>query len=119
MKTIIRHFEEFGQSISYCIGGNAKENHKILLDATMTSWWFHIQGQPSAHVIAQIPPDISAKLDKKQLKKILIQGAVITKQVSKFASTKNVPIIYSRVDDVTPTMYAGEVVVTSSRIMVI
>jgi len=119
MKTIIKYIDAIQQDVEYRVGGNAKENHKILLDATMTSWWFHIQGQPSAHIIAQIPPDISAKLDKKQLKKILIQGAVITKQVSKFASHKNVPIIYSRVDDVTPTMYAGEVVVTSSRIMVI
>jgi predicted ribosome quality control (RQC) complex YloA/Tae2 family protein len=117
MKTITRYIDAIKGEIEYQVGGNAKENHQILKDATMSSWWFHIQGQPSAHVIAVIPADL--EIDKKQLKKILVQGAVITKQVSRFASHKEVPIIYCRVDDVTPTEYTGEVIVTSSRIMLI
>jgi len=97
--------------VEYVIGKNAQDNFDIIDDAEEYQMWFHIEGAPSGHVIAKIDDN----LDKKQMRYIIKQGAVICKQVSKFASAKDVNIVYARVGDVEKTDTLGKVNVKKSK----
>ena len=115
MKVVTRYIDCIDLNIDYIIGKDAADNVKILEDAMMSDIWFHIDGHSSAHVIAKIPDDMY--FDKKTMLRIIKQGAVVCKEVSKFASHKNVKIIYSMVNDVIPTEEPGRVIVSKAKII--
>jgi predicted ribosome quality control (RQC) complex YloA/Tae2 family protein len=117
MKIIKRYIECIKQDVEFWIGQSAKDNHDMIQQASLNSWWFHVKDNASAHVIVHVPTNI--EIEKKQLQKILIQGAVLMKQVSKYASVKNLQITYAKIEDVFPTERPGEVSVMKSRVMVI
>uniref|UniRef100_A0A6C0I4Y2 NFACT RNA-binding domain-containing protein n=1 Tax=viral metagenome TaxID=1070528 RepID=A0A6C0I4Y2_9ZZZZ len=117
MKIIKRYIECIAKDVEFWVGQNAKDNHDMIQKASIDSWWFHVKDNASAHVIVKLPNDIT--IDKKDLQKILVQGAVLMKQVSKYASTKNLQITYAKLEDVVMTERAGEVTVMKSRVMVI
>ena len=100
-----------GGPVEYVIGKNAQDNFDIIDDAEEYHMWFHIEGAPSGHVIAKIDDN----LDKKQMRYVIKQGAVICKQVSKFASAKDVNIVYARAGDVEKTEIPGKVIVKNSK----
>ena len=79
--------------------------------------WFLIQGESSCHVIASIPVD--KKLDKKQLRQIVTQGAVLCKSKSRYKSNKNVSIIYTKVENVTKCYPIGTVIAENTKTIVI
>lgn len=96
MITKIINFPNIGGiNIEYFIGKSAKENFEIIDAAEPQHIWFHISDQPSGHVIAAIPEH----MDRKDRIYIIKQGAVLCKQHSKFASMKNVEIVYAFVKD--------------------
>lgn len=113
MKVITRYICCIDSNIDFIVGCDAADNMKILNEAMLTDIWFHIDGYPSAHVIAKIP--VKKSFDKKQLFRIIKQGASICKEVSKFASQKNVKIVYTKVNDVIPTEKEGTVVVSKAK----
>lgn len=113
MKFVTRYIDCIKSDIQFVIGKNAADNMKILDEAMMDDIWFHIDGSSSAHVIAKLPVDMT--LDKKQRLRIVKQGAVICKEVSKYASQKNVKIVFASVNDVTPTQTLGTVVVSRAK----
>jgi len=102
-------------SIEYVIGQNAQDNFDIIDDAEQYHWWFHIEGQSSGHVIAKCDDNI----DKKTIRYVIKQGAVICKQYSKYANMKNVKIVCARVRDVTKTDKIGAVTLNNSKIIMI
>lgn len=104
-----------GLSVDYFIGKSAKENFEIIDNAHGHHLWFHVEGEPSGHVIAEIPET----LDRKNIKYILKQGAVLCKQHSKFKSAKNVDIVYTRVDQIQKTDKIGSVLAQNAKIVTI
>ena len=77
--------------------------------------WFHIHDQPSCHVVAVIPS--SPRLDKKRLKKIAVQGAVLCKQYSKYKCDENVQVMYAPIAHVVTTSIPGRVSVEKHHIL--
>ena len=79
--------------------------------------WFHIRDRPSCHVVATMPSD--KKIDKKQLRKIAVQGAVVCKQFSKYKSDHNVAVMYAPIAHVAMTETVGSVVVDKYQTIVL
>jgi predicted ribosome quality control (RQC) complex YloA/Tae2 family protein len=102
------------QPIEYRIGCNAEDNFDMIDEAKQIDLWFHVNNETSGHVIACIPDDM--KLDKKQVKKIVIQGCVICKKHSKKKSTQNLEIIYTNVGNLVKTKQPGKVILRESKI---
>ena len=98
-------------NMEYVIGKDAQDNFDIIDAAEIYHWWFHIDGQSSGHVIAKTDKDI----DKKKLRYVIKQGAVLCKQYSRCASMKNVKIVYARICDVEKTDKTGMVIVKNSK----
>jgi len=117
MKCVSVFIDCIKTDIEFRIGENAKDNFEIIDAAMPTDIWFHIDGLPSEHVIASIPADIV--IDKKQRLKIAKQGAVLCKQYSKYASQKNLQIIYTEIKNVVKTDVVGKVEVSNSKTIII
>lgn len=117
MKSVFIFIPAVNKEIQFIIGNNAKENFDIIDSAKENDIWFHINNEPSCHVIAIIP--INEKLSKKQLSKIVVQGACICKNNSKFKSCKNVEIIHSNILNVAKTQILGKVNVINGKHIVI
>ena len=98
-------------NIEFVIGKNARENFEIIDDAEDHHMWFHIEGQSSGHIIAKIDEEV----DKKTLRYIVKQGAVLCKQVSKYARVNNINIVYARIRDVEKTDTMGMVHVSNPK----
>lgn len=94
------YFPKLGQDIKYTIGKNAADNFAILDLAEPHHIWFHVEGSPSSHVIAEVPADYHTAFNKKNILGIVKQGAILCKQHSTSASAKNVSIMYSEVANV-------------------
>jgi hypothetical protein len=58
---------------------------------------------------------IDDQLDKKLMRHIIKQGAVVCKQCSKYCSAKSVDIVYARIGDVKKTDIMGQVLVTNAK----
>jgi predicted ribosome quality control (RQC) complex YloA/Tae2 family protein len=102
-----------GHEVTFRIGSNANENFALIDDSEPDDIWFHINNSPSCHVVATIPSHIVG--DKKLIKYIVKQGAVICKKHSKMASAKNVDIIYSKIKNVEKTETPGSVRLSESK----
>ena len=117
MKEIPRFIDAVKADIVFKIGGNAQENSDLIDASQPDDIWFHVDNLPSEHVVASVPTD--KKLDKKQLAKIITQGAVLCKQYSKYASQKNLPIIYTKIRDILKTEKVGCVIAQNQKIVTI
>lgn len=118
MKTETRLIEGLGEEITFKIGKNAQENFDIIDDASPDDLWFHLENSSSGHVIATIPAELN--VDKKQLKMIAKQGAVICKEHSKLKSNKDVSIVYAKIRNVTKSeTNIGQVIIFDQKSIVI
>jgi predicted ribosome quality control (RQC) complex YloA/Tae2 family protein len=117
MKTSQVYIPKINETITYTIGTNAQENFDIIDAANETDLWFHVDNLPSCHVVASIPnPE---KYNHKELAYIAKQGACICKQYSKYASQKKLPIIYSKISDITKSPTQVGTVITNSNAKII
>ena len=103
--------------ITYNIGVSAQDNVDLIDASCHQDIWFHVEGLPSCHVVAVIPEN--EKLDKKKMRAIIKQGAVICKKHSKYASYKNLPIIYTNIEHVQKTPTLGSVFTTNTKTIII
>jgi predicted ribosome quality control (RQC) complex YloA/Tae2 family protein len=103
MKIITKQITAVNTEVEFKVGSNAEDNFDIIDAANPEDVWFHINARPSEHVIASIPDG----LNKKQLNKIIVQGAVICKQYSKYSSEKDLEIIYTKVKNIKKTDVIG------------
>jgi len=106
------HFE-----IEFRIGDNAQDNFDLIDISNPNDIWFHIEGKSSAHVVASIPEHI--KIDRKNKKKIITQGALICKQFSKYTKEKDLPVIYTEIKNLTKTEKVGCVLTAHTDILFI
>ena len=77
MKTELKFISALNSSIEFKIGQNAQDNFDIIDESNPNDLWFHLYGESSCHVIAMIDPEV--KLDKKQKRQIITQGALLCK----------------------------------------
>jgi predicted ribosome quality control (RQC) complex YloA/Tae2 family protein len=115
MKTEEIFIPSINENIIVIIGQNAEEKFEIIDKATTNDIWFHVHNYASCHVI--IP--ITKTYNKKQLNKIIIQGAVICKKYSKYNSVINLPIIYTKIKYVEKTEIIGSVFSKNTKIITI
>ena len=115
MKTISRYIAALNADIEYSVGRDAEDNFIIIDNANENDIWFHIEGSPSGHVIANVPEDM--KFSKKQLRQIITQGALVCKEHSKYKSQRNLDIVYAPVKNVEKTNIIGRVSIVNSKII--
>lgn len=106
MKTIV--LQSISKEVTFMIGTSTQDNFDAIDMSDPTDIWFHVRDFASCHVIAKIPTD--EQLDKKMLRLIIKQGALLCKQKSKYVSTKNLAIIYTKVKNVKKTNIVGSVI---------
>jgi len=117
MRTITKYIDAIKGNIEFRVGQSAQENFDIIGRSNPDDIWFHISQASSCHVVATIPVD--HRFDKKQLKKIAIQGAVLCKQNSKYKSEPDVSIMYTQIQHVEKTPTIGSVIVDTYKTVVI
>jgi predicted ribosome quality control (RQC) complex YloA/Tae2 family protein len=115
MKTVSRYISALGVDIEYIIGQHANDNFVIIENSKNDDIWFHINNEPSGHVIAIIPDNI--EFSKKQLRQIITQGALVCKENSKYKSQRNLEVVYAYVKNVEKTNIAGKVIITNQKII--
>lgn len=103
--------------VEFWIGRNAQDNFDMIDEANVNDMWFHINNQSSGHVIARISDN--AEINKKLLNKIIIQGALMCKKHSKYKSQEDLEIVYTRIFDIVKTHVLGQVILRSSKIIII
>ena len=59
MKTISRYISALGDDMEYIVGQHANDNFEIIDNSKEDDIWFHINNEPSGHVIAIIPDTIN------------------------------------------------------------
>ena len=94
--------------VQFIIGTCAQDNFDAIDISDPDDIWFHVRDGSSCHVIAKIP--IAGKLDKKMMRHIIKQGALLCKQESKYKSVKNLAIIYTKLHNVQKTDIVGSVI---------
>ena len=135
MKRIVTRFiPSLKINILYKIGKDAKNNFELIDQADPNDLWFHLKDVSSCHVIAclkniqyttrddELPNfyDINFDdLDKKEKQQIITQGALLCKQYSKLKSSKNVEIIYTKIEDVQKTNIPGSVLTKNTKTVVL
>ena len=117
MKLESKYIASLKNSIDFKIGQNSQDNFDIIDISNPNDIWFHLYGESSCHVIASINPDI--KLDKKQKRQIITQGALLCKQNSRHKSAKNVNIIYTEIKNIEKTEIVGTVHVNEQKSILI
>ena len=117
MKTIFRHVNELNIKFEFWVGESATDNFAIIDIADATDLWFHLGGsESSCHVICRMPVNLPSK---KALRQIVTQGAVLCKKYSRRKSDKNVPIIYTKIENVEKTEVVGCVLTKNIKTILI
>jgi predicted ribosome quality control (RQC) complex YloA/Tae2 family protein len=104
MKTEVISIPSLKCEITFTIGQNADENDHIIDAACSNDIWFHVDNKKSCHVIATVPDNF----DRKNLKYIISQGAVLCKKYS-YPKEKSLPIVFTRVKNIQKTNTPGMV----------
>lgn len=115
MKTVRRYISALGDDIEYIIGQHASDNFVIIDNSKEDDLWFHINNEPSGHVIAIMPDNI--ELSKKQLRQIITQGALVCKENSKYKSHHNLEVVYAYIKNIEKTNITGKVMITNQKII--
>lgn len=112
MKTHMIYIDALKEEVEFNVGENAADNDTIIDNGSAGDLWFHVGGgRSSCHVVAVIPDGTN----KKNVKYIVTQGAVLCKKYSRYASEKDLEIIYTLLENVTKTNVAGKVEVSTYK----
>lgn len=105
----------FGSSSNdaYQIGRNATENTELVLRSSAMDVWFHVNDQPSAHLIYYNPDGLD--LDHLRKKGVIYRMALTLKKKSKYRSFNNIEIIYDYIKNITPLTKPGMVQCNSPK----
>ena len=102
--------------VKFLIGKDAKNNTEIINQSQDNDLWFHVNDLSSCHVIAFIH---DLNISRKDLRYIVIQGALLCKQNSKYRSDNNIEIIYTRIKNVETLEKPGLVITTDTKVVTI
>lgn len=106
MKTIV--LQNYPKEITFLVGTCAQDNFDAIDISDPDDIWFHVKDFSSCHVIAKMPA--GEKMDKKLIRSIIKQGALLCKHESRYSSVKNLAIIYTKVENVQKTDIVGSVI---------
>ena len=115
MRSVSKYIDAIRDTVVFMFGENASDNFNMIEQAKPDDIWFHLHQSSSCHVIATLPPD--KQYDKKHLQKIIVQGCLLCKQKSKYASAKKLPIMYTHIKNVEKREKVGCVSVNVYKIM--
>ena len=107
MKEVV--FEHGSQSYMFLIGENKYENFDIIDESQATDVWFHVENEPSCHVILRNPNNDKMHDIPRQ---VIRRGVYLCKIHSK-AKTKITTIMYTPLKHVQKTNIVGKVIVSN------
>ena len=132
IKTIV--LQGKSKEVTFLVGTCAQDNFDAIDISQPDDIWFHVKDFSSCHVIARVSCTASVykgdrelsgdnllsqdnakmpegeKLDKKIMRHIIKQGALLCKQESKYRAVKNLEIIYTKLKNVQKTNIVGSVI---------
>jgi len=112
MLTKEEYIAQLKRNITFYIGTNAVDNFTAIEAGSPEDIWFHADDASSCHVVAVVPEDI----DRKEKLWIIKRGSLLVKQhTKKFVSIKNLPIIYTEIQNIEITDKAGKVFVDPAK----
>jgi predicted ribosome quality control (RQC) complex YloA/Tae2 family protein len=103
MKTEIFNYDT--KEYDICIGQNNEENWKLIDNSKETDIWFHVEGEPSCHVILK-----NAEKMRGIPKQVIKRCACLCKSNSKAKTMKKCNVIYAYVKDIQKTEIVGQVI---------
>jgi predicted ribosome quality control (RQC) complex YloA/Tae2 family protein len=115
MRTITKYIDSIRANIDFRVGENAKDNFDLIDDSEPTDIWFHIHTEPSSHVVVKV----NSNYKKTDLQKIVIQGAALCKQFSRYRSAKNIRVMYTNIQNIKKEQKVGSVTVDTYKTIVI
>jgi predicted ribosome quality control (RQC) complex YloA/Tae2 family protein len=103
---ITETFNLSGTEYTILVGCNKYENFKIIDQAIGSDIWFHVDGEPSCHVI------LKNTLKMREIpKQVIKRCAYLCKINSKAKTLKKCAIIYTQIEKITKTDTIGQVIV--------
>jgi predicted ribosome quality control (RQC) complex YloA/Tae2 family protein len=102
-----------GKIYDIVIGVNDQNNWDIITNASPNDLWFHVDDQPSCHVI--IKTHDNAKIEKRVIK----YAARLCKDNSKAKNQKNTKIIYTHIKNVIKGDAVGSVITSKTSVIVV
>jgi predicted ribosome quality control (RQC) complex YloA/Tae2 family protein len=90
------------------IGKNARENWNILDSSEKFDIWFHVENSSSPYVILEVKDNNPISHE------IIIECAKLCKNNSKCKNTKNTPVIYCEVSNLSKGINLGSVILKES-----
>ena len=110
MKIEIYNYDSINYTI--IVGKNKKENFEIIDDSVDSDIWFHVNNEPSCHVILK---------NTNKLRdvpwQVIKRCAYLCKINSKSKTQKKCDIIYTQLKNVIKTEHEGQVAVSSFKIL--
>ena len=112
MKTI--NFEYGSLTYIIHIGSNKYNNFELIDDSTDSDVWFHVEDEPSCHVILK-----NIEKLRNIPKQVIKRCAYLCKINSKAKTQKRCNIIYTQLENVVKTEIIGQVAVQSYKSVVV
>jgi predicted ribosome quality control (RQC) complex YloA/Tae2 family protein len=94
------------------IGTNKHENFQLIDESVETDIWFHVENEPSCHVILKNDGQM-----RDIPKQVIKRGAYLCKINSKAKTQKECSIMYTQLKNVTKTKVIGQVNVTHYKVV--
>jgi predicted ribosome quality control (RQC) complex YloA/Tae2 family protein len=95
------------------LGENAQENWDLLKN-DKSSMWLHLNNFPSGHCIIT-----KSCLDKNYNKQIIMYGAQLIKEHSKYKNLKNIKVVYTELKNVKKGEVIGEVIIKKCKFIIL
>ena len=87
------------------IGRNDKENWNLIDDSNQYDMWFHLDDNPSPHVVLACKNDVTGIYPKQ----LIFKCACLCKNYSKFSNVKKIKVIYTHIKNITKSDTIGSV----------
>lgn len=112
MKTEI--FTHGSKEYEIYIGKNKEENWKLIDDAFSNDIWFHIDDQPSCHVVLKNTDEVKLKDIPRQ---VLKRAAYLCKINSASKTQPKCDVVYAPISAITKTQIVGQVSVSGKKLI--
>lgn len=108
-----KYEDSTGKIYDILIGVSDQNNWDIITNASQNDLWFHVDDQPSCHVI------IKTNNEKKIEKRVIMHAALMCKMNSKAKHQKNTKIIYTHIKNVTKGDTLGSVITSKTSVVIV
>jgi hypothetical protein len=116
MKIIKKYIPSLKKEIEYIVGEIPQDNFDMIDKSHGDDIWFNVQGFSVGNVVVNI---YGLNLTKKQLRQIILQGAILCKQQSKYYFMSNLAVLYNNVNKLVKTDNIGVIISKHSKIKII